>query len=104
VLNLLDNAIKYSAHAPEKHVRVSLAREGDRVVLTVADRGVGIAPSVRRRLFEPFQRAGDELTRTAPGVGIGLALVKRYADAHDARVSLDSEPGRGTTVTVRFPA
>ncbi|MHC5009344.1 MAG: sensor histidine kinase [Planctomycetota bacterium] len=103
VLNLLDNAIKYSERSPRKDVRVSLRHEGERAVLQVADRGVGIPPSVRRHLFEPFRRAGDELTRSAPGIGIGLALVKRYADAHDARVSLESAEGEGTTVTVRFP-
>lgn len=103
VLNLVDNAIKYSARAPRKEVRVSLAREGDRLALTVADRGVGIDAPTRRRLFQPFQRAGDELTRQAPGLGIGLALVKRYAEAHHARVSLDSAPGEGTRVEVRFP-
>jgi signal transduction histidine kinase len=84
-------------------VRVSLAREGERIVLRVADRGVGIAPRARKRLFEPFQRGGEELTREAPGVGIGLALVKRYADAHRARVTIQSEPGQGTLVEVRFP-
>lgn len=103
VLNLVENAIKYSEHAPEKAVRVSLARAADRLVLTVEDRGVGIAPDVQRRLFQPFQRGADEMTRAAPGVGIGLALVRRYADVHRARVSLASEPGRGTRVSVRFP-
>jgi signal transduction histidine kinase len=103
VLNLVDNAVKYSARSETKHVKVSLVEDGAHLALRVSDQGVGIAPEVRRRLFEPFQRAGDELTRSAPGVGIGLALVRRYADAHRAKVVLESEPGRGTTVTVRFP-
>ncbi len=103
VLNLLDNAIKYSERASEKSVRVHIRRDGERVVLEVADKGIGIPAHIRRHVFEPFQRAGGELTRDAPGVGIGLALVKRYAEAHRARISIDSEEGRGTTVTVRFP-
>jgi signal transduction histidine kinase len=103
VLNLVENAIKYSERSAAKDVRVSLAQQGDRLVLTVADRGVGIAPEAQARLFQPFHRAGDEMTRAAPGVGIGLALVKRYADVHRARVTLESEPGRGTVVSVRFP-
>ena len=80
-----------------------MTRDGEHVVLEVADRGVGIDPKVRRRLFEPFHRAGDEMTRSTAGVGIGLALVKRYAEAHGAKVGLESEVGRGTTVRVRFP-
>ena len=103
VLNLVENAIKYSERSPVKEVHVALARAGERLVLTVRDRGVGIAPEAQQRLFQPFQRGVDEMTRAAPGVGIGLALVKRYAEVHRARVSLESELGRGTTVTVRFP-
>ncbi|MDA1193749.1 MAG: HAMP domain-containing sensor histidine kinase [Planctomycetota bacterium] len=102
ILNLLDNAIKYSARATTKEVTVGVRREGERVILSVADRGIGIDPKSRKIVFEPFQRAGDEMTRQAPGVGIGLALVKRYAEAHSARIQLTSEPGQGTTVEVRF--
>jgi signal transduction histidine kinase len=103
VLNLIDNAIKYSGRSDIKAVRVSVRAEGERVVVRVADQGEGISPAARKTLFEPFQRAGDEMTRTAPGVGIGMALVKRYADAHRARVVVDSEVGVGTTIAVRFP-
>jgi signal transduction histidine kinase len=103
VLNLVDNAIKYSARAEAKQVRVALDREGERMVLRVQDRGVGIPAAARKALFQPFQRGGAELTRDAPGVGIGLALVKRYAEAHRAKIVLESEPGQGTTVEVRFP-
>ncbi len=104
VLNLVENAIKYSAPAAERRVDVSVGRSGGGLLLRVEDRGVGIAAEAQRRLFQPFQRGGDELTRAAPGVGIGLALVKRYADAHRARVTLSSAPGQGTSVSVRFPA
>ncbi len=103
VLNLLDNALKYGLTDDAREIRVVLSRESDAVLLAVADRGPGIDPSIRRRLFEPFLRAGDEMTRTAPGVGIGLALVKRYAVAHDARIGISSDPGLGTRVEVRFP-
>ncbi len=103
VVNLVDNAIKYSARSETKEVRVGVRREGATVVLSVADRGVGIPAADRSRVFEPFFRSGEEMTRTARGVGIGLALVARYAKAHDAKIELESEVGRGTTVTVRFP-
>ncbi len=104
VVNLVDNAIKYSAHADAKDVVVSVRRDGTHVAVSVADKGVGIAAADRARVFEPFFRSGDEMTRTARGVGIGLALVVRYAKAHDAPIQLESEVGRGTTVTVRFKA
>ena len=103
VLNLVDNAVKYSARAPVKDVRVSVRRDGDRVALVVADRGVGIPAADRKRVFEPFYRSGREETRTTRGVGLGLALVDRYVRSHGATLALDSEEGRGTTVTVRFP-
>ena len=103
VLNLVDNAIKYGSKAEMPRVRVRVQRAGERVVVRIEDNGPGIDPSVRKHLFEPFWRAKGELTRDTPGVGIGLALVKRYAQAHRARVSVESEPGRGTTVKVRFP-
>ena len=101
--NLLDNAVKYSARSETKDVRATVRRDGDAVCLSVADRGVGVAAADRPRLFQPFHRGGREETRTARGVGLGLALVKRYADAHGAKVTLESEEGKGTTVAVRFP-
>ena len=81
--------------------RGGLSLEEARVV-TVFDHGDGIPPALRKKIFEPFQRAGGELTRDAPGVGIGLALVKRYAEAHNARIVVESEVGKGTQVSVRF--
>jgi signal transduction histidine kinase len=104
VVNLVDNAIKYSARAPTKEVAIRVEPAPGEVVVSVADRGVGIPKADRERVFEPFFRSGDELTRTAKGVGIGLALVARYARAHGARIELESEVGQGTTVRVRFPA
>jgi hypothetical protein len=71
VLNLVDNAVKYSARSPTKDVRVSVRRDGDRVALVVADRGVGIPAADRRRVFEPFFRSGREETRTTREVGLG---------------------------------
>jgi len=103
VLNLVDNAVKYGGKGEGKGVRVLARRAPGGVALVVADRGPGIPPEVRARLFEPFARGGREETRTARGVGLGLALVRRYADAQGATVEVDSAADRGTAVTVVFP-
>jgi signal transduction histidine kinase len=103
VLNLVDNAIKHGGRGEPRRAEVLLALEGGRAVLRVADRGPGLPPEVLEHLFEPFRRGEGELTRTTTGVGIGLALVKRYADALGAEVSVRSAPGEGTSFTVRFP-
>jgi signal transduction histidine kinase len=97
----VDNAVKYGTRGASKEVRVSVARAPDGVALRVADAGPGIPPEVRRRLFEPFARGGREETRTARGVGLGLALVRRYAEAMGASVDVESGPA-GTIVSVRF--
>ena len=90
-MNLVDNAIKYSARSPVKDVRVSLSRARGGLALVVADRGAGIPAADRRRVFEPFYRAGHEETRTARGVGLGHSLVARYPQAHRAPLALPTE-------------
>ncbi len=80
-------------------IRVSVDREGDAVVLTVADEGSGMTPDVEARAFEPFFT-----TRPGVGIGLGLAIVQGIVDRLGGRISLATETGRGTTVTVRLPA
>lgn len=97
--NLLSNATKYMPGGGL--VDVAGRVEGDAVVVTVADRGVGIPKAELPRIFERFFRA-----RTSTGIvgtGIGLYAVKRLIDMHGGRVSVDSEEGKGTIVTVRLP-
>src|SRR5207253_2165444 len=77
--NLLENAFKYSE--PGSPVTVSLAREANAVVLAVRDAGCGIAPEDLPHIFEPFYRAADVRRRGQPGVGLGLAVVRRIAVA-----------------------
>lgn len=97
--NLLSNATKY---APEGGpIEVAGRRDGESVVVTVADRGVGIPKAELPRIFERFFRA-----RTSTGIvgtGIGLYTVKLLVDMHGGHVSVESEEGQGTTVTVRLP-
>lgn len=100
--NLFDNAAKYSeAAAP---VTVGLAAGGEGAVVTVRDQGIGIAPEDQPRVFTPFFRGDRSRARDTGGAGLGLALSRRIVEAHGGRIGLESEPGRGTTVTVWLPA
>lgn len=99
--NLLENAAKYSE--PTAPIRVFARRQGDTVLVGVQDAGAGIPPSEHKRIFQKFVR-GDDATRAGVrGVGIGLALVTRIAEAHGGSVRLESEPGRGSTFTLVLP-
>jgi signal transduction histidine kinase len=102
VQNLLENALKYSPSGTE--VTVEVAAVNAEIVLRVADQGIGIDSADQKRVFDKFYRAGDEMTRKTRGSGLGLALVKRIADAHGATIKLNSKPGEGTEIIVSFPA
>lgn len=100
--NLLANAQKY---APEGGpYTVTLRREGGGASIRVADRGPGVARRDRKRIFRPFERADDRLSRATEGSGIGLALVAHVAAAHGGRAWVESEPGRGATFCIWIDA
>jgi signal transduction histidine kinase len=98
--NLLSNAIKYSPVGGR--VRLALRREGDDVMVSVRDEGVGISPEELARLFEPFQRAPSG-RKVAHGLGLGLWVVRRIVEAHRGRISVESQPGEGSTFRIRLP-
>jgi signal transduction histidine kinase len=101
LLNLLDNAVKYS---PEPgRVEVTLMRREGELLLQVADRGVGIDPRKLGMIFEKFYRCEDELTRRTTGTGIGLSIVKHIAEAHRGRIEVRSAPGQGSVFTLSLP-
>jgi len=102
LLNLLNNAIKYSRD--EKFVKVEARRDGDRVLLSVTDRGIGVAKTDHRKIFEKFYRAEDSLVHETKGSGLGLALVSHIMDAHGGSVELHSTPGKGSTFRLVLPA
>ncbi len=102
LLNLVDNAVKYAADG--KELAVSLERAGDRVKLTVADKGPGIEPDERERIFERFYRARRVRGRAARGSGIGLAIVKHVAQAHGGEVTVENAPEGGSAFVVSLPA
>jgi two-component system phosphate regulon sensor histidine kinase PhoR len=72
-------------------------------VITVQDFGVGIGKEEKDKIFERFYRGGDELTRTVKGSGLGLTLVKQIVDAHKGSVQVESEPGQGSTFSIKLP-
>ena len=99
--NLLENAVRYTT-AGSVTVGVETGTGG--TWIRVADTGVGIPPEHLPRIFERFYRADPSRSRAEGGTGLGLAIVKHLVDAHRGQVRADSEPGRGTTVSVFFPA
>lgn len=102
VQNLCGNAVKYNV--PGGRVDVTVAKKGGRVILTVADTGIGIPPEHQSRVFERFYRVDKSHSRTSGGTGLGLSIVKHAAQYHNADIRLQSTPGKGTTITVSFPA
>ena len=100
VVNLLANAVKYTFVGG---IHVALRPEGEAIVLTVADTGVGIVAEELPRLFQRFHRVPGATARTREGTGIGLALVHELAALHGGTVAVESEPGRGSTFTVSVP-
>ena len=101
VYNLCDNAIKYNR--PGGKASVQVEDGADAVTVTVSDTGIGIPPEDRERVFERFYRVDKSHSKAIGGTGLGLSIVKHGAALHNARVELDSAPGKGTTVRLRFP-
>jgi signal transduction histidine kinase len=103
LLNLLDNAVKYSDGHGEIELTVR-APAGGQVAFAVLDRGRGVRAEDARRIFAPFQRLGDEMTRDRPGVGLGLALVSRIAAAHGGSAAHRPREGGGSVFEIVLPA
>lgn len=102
IQNLISNAIKYGGDA--RWVRVTAKSITDKVTrITVEDRGLGISAEDRKHIFEPFYRGREAVSRQIQGSGLGLHLVQRIIDAHGGKVSVQSEPGRGSMFTIDLP-
>ncbi len=102
LFNLVDNAIKYNR--PEGRVTVTIRSEEAGTTLAVRDTGIGIPEEHRERIFERFYRVDKSHSKAVGGTGLGLSLVKHAALILNAKVELESEVGKGTAVTVFFPA
>jgi signal transduction histidine kinase len=99
LFNLLTNALKFTAGGG--HVEVSARGDGDEVVVSVRDDGVGIAQADQVRIFEEFQQVGQ--SQLQEGTGLGLALSRRFVELHGGRIWVESEPGKGSTFTFTLP-
>lgn len=98
--NIVDNAIKYNKEGG--YVKVLLAREKDGVRWSVEDNGIGIAKEEQERIFERFYRVDKSHSRKTGGTGLGLSIVKHGAALHHAKIVLNSEPGKGSKIVLRF--
>jgi signal transduction histidine kinase len=100
LLNLLSNAVKFTDQGTVSlHARAA----ADTVHLEVSDTGIGIAAEHQHKIFEPFWQVAQDSTRTRPGTGLGLTVSRRLADLLGGDITVRSEPGKGSTFTVRLP-
>jgi len=99
--NLIDNACKYSGES--RTIEVQLYPEGNKIVISVRDQGVGIRKEDQNKIFSRFYRAGEELTQAVKGSGIGLTIVKQIVESHQGEVTVESNPGKGSIFNVILP-
>jgi len=102
-LNLLSNAIKFTKAGGRVSIATGLDREGG-ISIAVTDTGIGMSADEIAIALEPFQQVMSSQSRTNEGTGLGLPLTKTLVELHGGRLDIASAPGRGTTVTVAFPA
>ncbi len=99
--NLLDNSVKYSGE--RKYIEVRLEKTDGFLDLSVIDKGIGISPSERQKIFDKFYRGSEPAIRKVRGSGIGLAITKHVAEIHGGEVLVHSEVGKGSEFTLRIP-
>ena len=104
LINLLDNAMKYSEGSGRREIVVAVGRDEGDVTVSVRDYGVGIAREEQPKIFDKFYRVSTGLVHDVKGSGLGLSLVKHIVEAHRGRVRVESEVGRGSTFTIYLPA
>jgi signal transduction histidine kinase len=101
LLNLVNNAVKYSAS--EKYLAVHVYRQNGSVRLEVVDHGIGIPAKEHPKIFEKFYRVGDPLVHNSKGSGLGLSLVRHIVHAHGGEVAVESVPGQGSKFIISLP-
>lgn len=100
IINLIENAIKY-ADAPQ--ITITAFNEADDCCVAISDNGIGIDEEYHKKIFNRFFRVTDGELHHAKGFGLGLSFVKKVMDAHNGKIDVQSEPGKGSTFTMRIP-
>jgi len=103
LLNLLSNAVKFTPRNGTVKIEGGLTKDGE-VKIAVVDTGIGIPPDVLPHLFRPFRQGDNSISRQFGGSGLGLAISHRLVELHSGRIEVESEPGKGTTITITLPA
>jgi len=103
-VNLLDNAVKYARNAENKTITVRTRSDEQFTLIEVEDHGPGVPHRQRKKIFEQFYRSGAEATRETTGTGLGLALVKKFAQAHNGFVEIISAKPTGAIFRVALAA
>lgn len=101
VVNLLDNALKYNLNVPE--ILVNTINNKDSILIRIQDNGIGISKSNQKKIFEKLYRVPTGNLHNFKGFGLGLNYVKATTELHNGTISVDSEPGKGSTFTIQLP-
>jgi len=101
VVNLIENALKYSPS--DTPIDIAVTRDGEHLAISVTDRGPGVVPSERERIFEPFYRPAG-VASDVGGAGLGLAIARRLAEAQSGTLTLLDRDGGGSVFTLHLPA
>jgi CheY-like chemotaxis protein len=101
VINLISNAVKFT---DEGSVTCRVRQDGGHIVVSVIDTGLGIAPADQPKVFERFKQVGDTLTDKPKGTGLGLPICREIVEHHGGRIWVESELGKGSTVSFTLPA